>query len=968
MIEKYIKSKKYHFILCFILISNIINAQYPIVRNFTRKAYSSGAQNWNIIQEKNDWMCFANNNGLLEYNGNTWTTYPIANYTNVRSLYYDDKKDRIYAGAFNEFGYFEKNQQGMKVYVSISSKLDKKSKNFSEIWGIVKQNNIIFFHSDNYLFKYENNKITRYIIKEKIAKIAIINNFVFLASEKEGVFVFNDNMLIPLSYSSIIKGKKICAILPYKNKVLFVTELDGIFQYENRVISKFNTDLDNLLKRNQVFCAAIQGDILAIGTVRNGVIIKNLSTSKNTFSNINTGLQNNTVLSISFDRLGNIWLGLDKGIDFICYNSPVYDFFGNNNLYGTGYASALNNNTLYLGTNQGLYFVNYPLIINENGIDIKTVNNIQGQIWNLSNINNTLFCGADHGAYIIKGNNAEKIDKSTGTWAFKILPNNPDYILASSYIGFYLLKKTNGKWLFFKYIKGFDEHGTNFEIDDNLQIWFSHWLKGIYKLSLNQYMDSVQNIKIFDKRHGLNSSQNNRIAKLNHRLIICGENNFYFYNPKNNKVSKYQFLESLFGSSTSYKKVYQSKNNDIWSISNDKIYRGIHNFNNKYSVDSISFSTLKGKLVSGFEHINSIDSNTVLVGTEDGYSIINLQKNKIKNDTTLNVTIRDIRITSKKDSIVNCTYYLTKKEIPKFKSSENSIKFEFIATEYRRDDDILYSYKLEGFDNNWSEFSSKKIKEYTNLKKGKYIFQVRAKNLYNNLTSETSYSFIISPAWYESFIARIFYIVLIFFVFYFIIKFLNTKSHQKIIGITEQKEQEMKIQEEHFLKETEKKEDEIINLKNQKLQYELRHKSQDLASSTMNLIRKNEVLLEINKDLDKVEKEIASKKDMEKTVDNLHKMQLYIKKNIQYDNSWKKFQENFDLVYENYLKRLGDRYPTLTVSDKKLCAYLKMNLNSKEIAPLLNMSYRSVEMSRYRLRKKLDLHRNINLTDFLQKF
>ena len=170
------------------------------------------------------------------------------------------------------------------------------------------------------------------------------------------------------------------------------------------------------------------------------------------------------------------------------------------------------------------------------------------------------------------------------------------------------------------------------------------------------------------------------------------------------------------------------------------------------------------------------------------------------------------------------------------------------------------------------------------------------------------------------------------------------------------------------MKEAEKKETEIINLKNQKLHYELRHKSQDLASSTMNLIRKNEVLLEINSDLDKLEEDILSKKDAEKTIEQLRKMQLYIKKNIQYDNSWKKFQENFDLVYENYLKRLGEQYPKLTVSDKKLCAYLKMNLNSKEIAPLLNMSYRSVEMSRYRLRKKLELDRNINLTDFLQKF
>ena len=93
-----------------------------------------------------------------------------------------------------------------------------------------------------------------------------------------------------------------------------------------------------------------------------------------------------------------------------------------------------------------------------------------------------------------------------------------------------------------------------------------------------------------------------------------------------------------------------------------------------------------------------------------------------------------------------------------------------------------------------------------------------------------------------------------------------------------------------------------------------------------------------------------------------------IKKNIEHDNNWRKFQENFDLVYENYLQRLAEEYPALTLNDKKLCAYLKMNLTSKEIAPLLNMSFRSVEMSRYRLRKKLDIDSEFNLTEFLQNF
>ena len=96
---------------------------------------------------------------------------------------------------------------------------------------------------------------------------------------------------------------------------------------------------------------------------------------------------------------------------------------------------------------------------------------------------------------------------------------------------------------------------------------------------------------------------------------------------------------------------------------------------------------------------------------------------------------------------------------------------------------------------------------------------------------------------------------------------------------------------------------------------------------------------------------------------------MKLKYNIDKDPKFKVlFEKNFDIVYDEYLTRLGNTFPELTVSDKKLCAYLKMDLSSKEIAPLMNLTYRSVEMTRYRLRKKLNLSREQNLIEFLQRF
>jgi DNA-binding CsgD family transcriptional regulator len=182
------------------------------------------------------------------------------------------------------------------------------------------------------------------------------------------------------------------------------------------------------------------------------------------------------------------------------------------------------------------------------------------------------------------------------------------------------------------------------------------------------------------------------------------------------------------------------------------------------------------------------------------------------------------------------------------------------------------------------------------------------------------------------------------------------------------KEIEIQQQKKAFEEDTQAKKREIKELKNQQLQYELRHKSQELASSTMNLIRKNEMLLDIVETINKTTEDIRKNTDTTAILNRLSRVEKSIRQNIENDNNWKRFEENFDLVYENYLKRLGESYPELTVSDKKICAYIKMDLSSKDMAPLLNMSVRSIETNRYRIRKKLNLDREVNLSDFLQKF
>lgn len=93
-----------------------------------------------------------------------------------------------------------------------------------------------------------------------------------------------------------------------------------------------------------------------------------------------------------------------------------------------------------------------------------------------------------------------------------------------------------------------------------------------------------------------------------------------------------------------------------------------------------------------------------------------------------------------------------------------------------------------------------------------------------------------------------------------------------------------------------------------------------------------------------------------------------INHNIEHDKDFDVFQSNFNVLHSDFFNALEKRYSNLTRNEKVLCAYLKMNLSSKEIASLLNITIRGVEVSRYRLRKKLEIDKDINLNDFMNSF
>jgi DNA-binding CsgD family transcriptional regulator len=186
------------------------------------------------------------------------------------------------------------------------------------------------------------------------------------------------------------------------------------------------------------------------------------------------------------------------------------------------------------------------------------------------------------------------------------------------------------------------------------------------------------------------------------------------------------------------------------------------------------------------------------------------------------------------------------------------------------------------------------------------------------------------------------------------------KNHiQKIIH---KKNQLFIEQENRRLAQLERQEKEITSLRNEKLESELTFKGKELASATMLIINHAEFLKNLRST---IQQQILAGKINRVQGNELVNM---IGNNLSEEDEWKQFQDNFDLIHQNFFRKLKEKYPTLTPTDLKLCALLRLNYSSKEVAAMLNISTRGVEAARYRLRKKINLAESVNLVDFMLNF
>ncbi|MFB1026536.1 MAG: triple tyrosine motif-containing protein, partial [Flavobacteriaceae bacterium] len=677
---------------------------------------------------------------------------------------------------------------------------------------------------------------------------------------------------------------------------------------------------------------------IILGTVYNGYFNLNSEGLLKYDLNFEKGLSNNTVLSVFEDQQNNLWLGLDIGISFINLSTQFSVYNDTKGTIGTVYSSVLHNGYLYLGTNQGLFYK--P---RQSDSDFVFVPGTNGQVWSLKIIDDLVFCGHHLGTMIIKERKVQyTIFDSPGTWDFKRLANDPTIILQGNYSGLSLLEYSSGQWKFRNKIKGFDLSTRFYEQNGN-KIFVNHELRGLYELELSDDLFSVSNVSSVNT---VKKGAGSNILNFSNNLFYTSSEGVFKYDDTlqgfvgsesfNNLLNKFSLRSTLMDVKGSDGLKWCFADQSILIISTGSITEIP-----KPEIIPVSLANFK-KVVSGFENLSMIATDQFLLGSSNGYFIFN--SNISKPSHLYSIKLNSVEV----NKINEDRFKLDLKSVKSLDYDTNSLFFSYTIPHY---DNIVkknYSYKLEGWSSQWSDWTQDSYQVFKNLPYGSYRFKVKGRTGVTETINTSSFSFVINRPWYLSNLAIVVYISFIILLWVFVHNSYKRYYKKQQLKVLKKSEEDLALKELESSKQ-------LIQLNNEKLKLVIESKNRELAVSTMSLIKKNEFLNGIKNEL----------KEKDFKGQDLKKVIKIIDKNLNNTDDWKLFEEAFNNADKDFLKHIKSIHPSLTPNDLRLCAYLRLNLTSKEIAPLLNISYRSVEVKRYRLRKKMGLPHESSLTSYI---
>jgi serine phosphatase RsbU (regulator of sigma subunit) len=785
--------KRFIYLILFSIITHYSFSQNDYrygnfeIRNFSPTDYKGSGQNWDIIQNNENFIIIANNMAILQFDGVNWIKIKLDNKDKAQSLA-KNKNGDIFVGGDNEFGQIYYNNFGDLSYRKLSNNLET-----GRIWNTIEINNTIHFIAKNKIYSLNENgniKITNSLDNQVIGKTIEYKNKIICYIETDSIkycAVFNGSSFKKIKNSISFEPKNSFDI----NKVSYVISRKGKIREIKEGLDLEFKDIGIQLEAPETLdinCLAISKSIIAVGTDGEGVFLFNKKGKFIRSINDEDGLINLQIRKLYFDHNNNLWSCNDNGVSLIDLSSPITKLNKKNGLTFSTENVYFSETNTYLATHADIF--KQKIINNKKqfiNTDVFQMDIFQIKDFTFKDGTKKTIVIANDGIYDFTQGTKKLI---TEIWAWDLFqsisdPNRVFIGLDGNGVGSLIYE--DGELI----LENASFKNTSGEvrkvIELNNEIYYTVKNEGI--IILDTTKKQFNNVLLGLESHTTDSStieyQQFTMNLFNNQLFIGTDNGLYTL--KNKRIVP--FSDELNIEKLKIHRIFNDNNEKLWLI----IIRNAGLNNQTNEVGYIDFESESIKYIpSPFmisELIHSVDKDFENIIWFAGFNEFYLYNPKLSVSYT-DTFYTYISSVFKADSLItNYTNYSTQSNA-KIEYVFNTMKFNFASPSYVGGVKNSYSFFLEGLDNKWSAWNTTTEAIFPRLHEGHYTFHIKAKNYYGIESEESIYEFTILPPWYRTWWAYLFYISCTSVLIFIIIKLSISRikeQNEKLENIVEER-------------------------------------------------------------------------------------------------------------------------------------------------------------------------------------
>ncbi len=738
------------------------------IQNYEARLYDAHPQNWDIVQDSKGLIYVANNYGLLEFDGREWTIFPSEPGRSVRSLDIDHN-DRIYYGASGCFGFMEPDGNGRLVYHSLLPLLPESERVVRTIMDTKIAGDKVYFRSSDRLFIYHNNTVDILQAQSTFHRTYYTNQNFFAHKPGMGLFRLENDSLILMPGGDVFEDVLIYLFLHWHDDTYLVGTNDNqLFLYdtgdaaaqEGDFLTPFDNEAFAFLKHNAIYTGVwVDEESFAVGTMRGGAVVLNRKGELLEVVDKNAGLQDESVWGILPDRNNKLWLALNNGISLKELDHPMMFWDENDGIEGVVQELIFFNSRLYAATMLGVYFLQNDRFV--------PVRGIQEIAWRFARRmvdgREELFVGTRNGIYQIVGDRALLIYRGATVRSLYFDERFPDILFGGTNNGLLILRQQEGRWMNLGFARGLEGMYIRMFIDEYEDLWLEG-SRGIEQVVLNRQnlTEPLQVNRYYSDDDPVFSGMS--LYPFQDFLLFVSNKGIFRFNRETEDFELWCILgEEFCMENITLGPIVEMSNGELWLYKRNyfSYSRELHVFE-KDEKGNWQQKPLPCTCFPNLPVYSIIENSTgVWFGGSSGvYYYDNSYQREgeqlpevlLKRVVTANDSIYLHRLKDYRSGINGMS-------IP---FGKNHIAFDFAIPSYsRKQEGFLFSSFLEGYDDDWTEFSPGYSRVYTNLPPGKYEFKIKVLLPGGDEVYSAPFGFRVERPWFLRWYAYVLYLVFI---------------------------------------------------------------------------------------------------------------------------------------------------------------------------------------------------------------